>query len=324
MTRTTREVACLPWDLVPLVRHEERRGNRLLDHDPSTVLSIALADASGPLQLSHRLDVESLRAHFLRPACLSISESPDGDVLRCDVSGLELRGGTTDAPEPGPRWTGRRLLIGTRVEQLRETDREVVCTPGDFEEIVASERERGNAGGLARRDPHSPEAFELEAAPDVEAVEAEFHLPRCVAAVQPERHRSSLGCGRARTGVAGTGRRASGAQRWRRAVQELAPPKRVFAPRHGDFHGDLATTEWQHAHVRAAGTEILVRRAADDPYEMQSLHVSGSWVDAAYRLSVDLPGRGPVDESLLTLPEARRVAEDWQARGRLRALPDDL
>ena len=324
MTRTTREVACLPWDLVPVVRHEEGRGNRLLDHDPSTALSIALAGASGTLQLSHRLDVESLRAHFLRPACLTLSHSPDGDVLRCDVSGLELRGGTTAAPEPGPRWTGRRLVLAGRVEQLREAGREVACTPGDFEEVVASERERGNAGGLARRDPHSPAAFELEAPPDVEAVQAEFDLPRCVSAVHPERRRWSIGCGRARTGVAGSGRGAPGAEQWRRAVQELAPPKRVFAARHGDFLGDLTTTEWQHSRVRAAGTELLVRRAADDPYEVQSLHRSGAWVDAAYRLAVDLPGRGPVDENALTPAEARRAAEGWHADGRLSALPDDL
>lgn len=324
MTRTTREVACLAWDLVPVVRHEERRGNRLLDHDPSIPLSLALAGASGPLQLAHRLDVESLRAHFLRPACLSSTESSDGDVLRCEVSGLELRGGTSEAPGPSPLWTGRRLVLSTRVEQLHESGREVVCTPADFEEIVASERERGNAGGLVRRDPHDPESFELDAPPDREAVRAEFALPRCVTAVHPERRRWSLGCSRAHVGVAGTGRAAPGAESWRRELEQHAPPRRVFAARHGDFRGDLATTEWEHLSVRAGGTELLVRRASDDPFEVQSLHASGGWVDAAYRLTVDLPRRGPVDGTPLTQQEARRVAQGWREDGRLSALPDDL
>ena len=210
------------------------------------------------------------------------------------------------------------------MEQLGESDREVVCTPTDFEEIVASERERQNAGGLVRRDPHYPESFELDAPPDVEAVRAEFDLPHCVTAVHPERRRWSLGCSRAHVGVAGSGRAAPGATAWRRELQRLAPPRRVFAARHGDFRGDLTTTEWHYLSVRAGRTELLVRRASDDPFEVQSLHASGGWVDAAYRLTVDLPRRGPVDETPLTRQEARRVAQEWREGGRLSALPDDL
>lgn len=214
MTRTTREVACLAWDLVPVVRHEERRGNLLLDHDPSTPLSIALAGASGPLQLDHRLGVEAVRA--------------------------------------------------------------------------------------------------------------EFDLPRCVTAVHPERRRRSLGCSRAHVGVAGTGRAAPGATSWHRELQQHALPRRVFAARHGDFRGDLTTTAWQHLRVRAGGTDLLVRRASDDPFEVQSLHTSGGWVEAAYRLTVDLPRRGTVAEIALTPQEARRTAQRWREDVRLAVLPEDL
>ncbi|QIK67039.1 hypothetical protein G7072_12415 [Nocardioides sp. HDW12B] len=324
MTSTTREVACLAWDLVPVVRHEQRRGNRLVDHDPNVPLSVALAAAAGPLHLSHRLDVASLRSHFLLPRCLTVTTSPEGDVLRCAVSGLELRGGTRPAPAPGPAWSGRRLVLSTRVEQLLTADRAVVCTPGDFTELVAAELERGNTAELARRDPHRPETFELAATPDLDAVHAEFHLPRCVTAVRPVRGRLSLGCSQALTGAAGTGPATAGAESWRHAVRRLAPPPRVFAARHGDLEGDLVTTAWQHVGVRAAGTELLLRRAAEDPYEVQSLHRSGAWVDAAHRLAVDLPARGRVEETPLTPQEARRVAQQWREAGRLVAAPEDL